>query len=169
MKKAKRSKAKARPAAKRVPPIQKGYHEVTPYLCIQGAAAALEFYKKGLGAKELMRMAGPDGRIGHAEIAIGASRIMLADENPAINFLAPPSRGGSAVHIHLYVKDADALAERAVKAGAKAVKPVEKQFYGDRLGTIEDPFGHVWHVATHVEEVSPKEMKRRAAEMAAKG
>jgi PhnB protein len=152
----------------KVQPIPEGYHDVTPYLSLRGAAAAIDFYKKAFGAKEIMRMPGPDGRIGHAEISIGASRVMLADEYEAMQFLGPQARGGSTVHLHVYVKDADAVIEKAVKAGAKIVRPAADQFYGDRLGTIEDPFGHVWHVATHVEDIAPKEMKRRAAEMAAK-
>jgi PhnB protein len=159
MKKAKAKKAK-------VQPIPKGYHEVTPYLSIRGAAEAIEFYKKAFGAKEIMRMPGPDGKLGHAEIAFGASRVMLSDEYPPMDFLSPQARGGTSVHLHVYVKDVDALVERAVAAGGKLVRPVENQFYGDRSGSIQDPFGHVWHFATHVEDVPPKEMARRAAEMA---
>jgi PhnB protein len=155
--------------AKKVAPIPKGYHEVTPYLSIRGAAEALAFYKKAFGAVELMRMAGPEGKLGHAEIRIGASHIMLADEHPSMDFLSPQSRGGTTVPIHLYVKNADATAERAVKAGAKVIRPVELQFYGDRLGTVQDPFGHVWYLATHVEDVPMKELKKRAAQKAAGG
>jgi PhnB protein len=157
MKKAKRSK-------KAVKPVPAGYHTVTPYLACGDGAAAIEFYKKAFGAQEKFRMDGPGGSIGHAEIAIGDSRIMLASDHPAMDFLSPKSRGGSPVHIHLYVKDCDALAERAVKAGAKLVRKVEDQFYGDRLGTVEDPFGHVWHLATHIEDLSAAEMKKRGAE-----
>ena len=159
-------KAKARKS--KVQPIPKGYHDVTPYLAIRGAAAAIDFYKKVFGAKEIMRMPGPEGRIGHAEISIGGSRVMLADEYEAMQFLSPQARGGSPVHLHVYVKDADAMAAKAQSAGAKIIRPVADQFYGDRLGTIEDPFGHVGHLATHVVDVPPKEMKRRAAQMAAK-
>ena len=172
MRKAKRSKAKAGrkvPAKKaRVQPIPKGYHEVTPYLSIRGAAQAIEFYKKAFGAAEVMRMPGPEGKLGHAEIRFGSSRIMLSDEYPPMDFVGPQTRGGTTVHIHVYVKDVDGLVERAVAAGGKLVRPVENQFYGDRSGTVQDPFGHVWHFATHVEDVSPKQMSRRAAEMAAK-
>ena len=147
--------------------IPEGYHAVTPYLSVKGAAGAIEFYKKAFGAKEVMRMPGPGGTIGHAEIQIGNSRIMLADEYPAMNFRSPHSFGGSPVHIHLYVKDADGVATQAVTAGAKLLRPVADQFYGDRSGTLEDPFGHVWHVATHKEDISLQEMKKRAAAMAA--
>jgi PhnB protein len=157
MKKAKRSK-------KPVKPVPAGFHTVTPYLACGDGAAAIEFYKKAFGAQEKFRMASPDGNIGHAELAIGDSRIMLAGDHPAMDFLSPKSRGGSTVHIHLYVKDCDALTERAVKAGAKLVRKVEDQFYGDRLGTVEDPFGHVWHLATHIEDLSMAELKKRGAE-----
>jgi PhnB protein len=157
MKKAKRSK-------KPVKPVPAGFHTVTPYLACGDGAAAIEFYKKAFGAQEKFRMANPDGNIGHAELAIGDSRIMLAGDHPAMDFLSPKSRGGSTVHLHLYVKDCDALTERAVKAGAKLVRKVEDQFYGDRLGTVEDPFGHVWHLATHVEDLSMAELKKRGAE-----
>ena len=164
MKKAKRSKAKKR----RVQPIPAGYHEVTPYLSIRGAAEAIDFYKKAFGAAEVMRMPGPEGKLGHAEIRIGGSRIMLSDEYAAMDFLGPLSRGGTTVHLHVYVKNVDAIFERAVAAGAKRVRPVENQFYGDRTGTVQDPFGHVWHLATHVEDVRPVELRKRAAELAAK-
>jgi PhnB protein len=153
---------------RKLAPIPRGYHEVTPYLAVRGAAQALAFYKRAFGAKEIMRMPGPGGKIGHAEFAIGGSRVMLADEHEAIQFTGPASRGGTTVHLHVYVKDADAVAKKAVAAGAKLVRPVEKQFYGDRLGTVEDPFGHVWHLATHVEDVPPRELKKRAAAMANK-
>jgi len=159
MKKAKRSK-------KPVKPVPAGYHTVTPYLACGNGAAAIEFYKKAFGAKEKLRMPGPDGTVGHAEVEIAGSRIMLTGEYAAMNFLSPLSRGGSSVHIHLYVKDADALTERAVKAGAKLLRKVEDQFYGDRTGSVEDPFGHVWHLATHVEDVPMAELKRRAAQRA---
>jgi PhnB protein len=147
--------------AKKVHYIPKGYHTVTPYLACRGAAQAIAFYKKAFGAVELMRMPGPAGGIGHAEVRIGDSRVMLADEYPDMNFLAP--RGGSPVHIHVYVRDADALAKRAVAAGAKLVREVADQFYGDRLGTLEDPFGHVWHLATHVRDVSMADLRKGAA------
>ena len=172
MTKPKRSKAnvsrKAPPKKARVQPIPAGYSDVTPYLSIRGAAVAIEFYKKAFGAKELMRMPGPERKLGHAEIRIGGSRIMLADEYAAMDFLGPQSRGGTTVHLHVYVKDVDGVVQRAEAAGAKIVRPVQDQFYGDRTGTVQDPFGHVWHFATHVEDVPPKELKRRAAEMAQK-
>jgi len=152
---------------KRVKPVPAGYHAVTPYLSVRGAAEAIDFYKKALGAKELMRMPGPDGKIGHAEIRIGDSRVMLADEHPEMNFTGPQSYGGTSVHLHVYLPNVDAQVAKALKAGAKLVRPVKDQFYGDRLGTIEDPFGHVWHLATHVEDLSKAEMKKRAAKAAA--
>jgi len=147
--------------------VPKGYHAVTPYLSVKGAADAIAFYKKAFGAKEIMRMPGPGGTIGHAEIEIGGSRIMLADEYPEMNFLSPRSFGGASVHIHLYVQSADAVAKKATAAGAKFLRPVQDQFYGDRSGSLEDPFGHIWHVATHVRDISPRELKKRAAELAA--
>ena len=148
-------------------PIPKGYHAVTPYLSVQGAAGAIAFYKKAFGASDIMRMPGPHGTIGHAEIQIGDSRIMLADEFPEMNFLSPRSFGGTPVNIHLYVQDADKVAEKAVAAGAKPLRPVAEQFYGDRSGSLEDPFGHVWHIATHVADIPMKELKKRAAALAA--
>jgi PhnB protein len=153
---------------RRVQPIPAGYSDVTPYLSIRGAAQAIEFYKKAFGAKELMRMPGPEGKLGHAEIRIGGSRLMLSDEYPPMDFLGPQSRGGTTVHLHVYVKGVDSVIERAVAAGAKVLRPVANQFYGDRTGSVQDPFGHVWHIATHVEDVPPKEMARRAAQVAQK-
>ena len=143
-------------------PIPEGYRTVTPYLIIKGAAEAIEFYKRAFGATELLRMADPHGRVGHAEIKIGDSVIMLADEHSAMGYRGPRSLGGSSVSILLYLEDVDVVFERALKAGAKAQRPVANQFYGDRTGTLEDPFGHVWTVATHVEDVPPEEMRRRA-------
>ena len=148
-----------------VKPIPEGYHSVTPYLCIKGAAAAIEFYKKAFGAKELVRMAAPGEKIGHAEIQIGDSHVMLADEFPEMGFLSPQSVGGSPVMMHLYVEDVDATANKAVAAGAKVMKPVEDQFYGDRSGQFQDPFGHKWYVSTHKEDVSPEEIKARSAKL----
>jgi PhnB protein len=142
--------------------IPDGYQTATPYLIVKGAAEAIEFYKRAFGATEMLRMADPQGRVGHAEIKIGDSVIMLADEHPSAGYRSPRSLGGSCVSILLYLEDVDAVFERAVKAGAKALRPVTNQFYGDRSGTLEDPFGHVWTVATHVEDVSPEELKRRA-------
>ena len=147
--------------------IPKGYHAVTPYLCVKGAAAAIAFYKKAFGAKEIMRMPGPGGTIGHAEIQISDSRIMLADEFPEMNFRSPFSVGGTPVNIHLYVPDVDRVVRKAVAAGAKPIRPVANQFYGDRSGSVEDPFGHIWHIATHIEDVAAKELKKRAAALAA--
>jgi PhnB protein len=147
----------------KVKPIPDGYHTIIPYLSIRGAAAAIEFYKKAFGATESMRLAQPDGRIGHAELQLGDSRFMLADEFPDMDFRSPLSMGGSPVHIHLYVDDVDAVVSRAVGAGAKVIRPVRDEFYGDRTGTVADPYGHVWHVATHTEDVSPDEIGKRAA------
>jgi len=146
--------------------IPKGYHAVTPYLCVKGAAQAIEFYKRAFGAKEIMRMPGPNGTIGHAEIQINNCRIMLADEFPEMNFRSPQAFGGTPVGINLYVKNVDAIAKRVVAAGAKLLRPVADQFYGDRSCSVEDPFGHVWHIATHVKDVSMREMKKRAAALA---
>lgn len=143
-------------------PIPEGYHAATPYLIIKGAAEAIEFYKRAFGASELLRMADPQGRVGHAEIKIGDSVIMLADEHPAMGYRSPRSLGGSSVSILLYLEDVDTVFQRAVKTGARVLRPVANQFYGDRSGTLEDPFGHVWTVATHVEDVPPEEMQRRA-------
>ncbi|HET9533289.1 MAG TPA: VOC family protein [Blastocatellia bacterium] len=147
----------------KVNPIPEGYRSITLYLCVNGAANALEFYKNAFGATELMRMQDPSGKIGHAEIKIGDSRVMLADEFPEMGFRSPQSLGGSCVTIHLYVEDVDATVSQAVSAGAKLVKPVEDQFYGDRAGSLEDPFGHSWYVATHKEDVSPEEIEKRVA------
>jgi len=147
----------------KVKPIPDGYHTLTPYLSIRGAANAMEFYKKAFGASERMRMTQPDGRIGHAELQIGDSCVMLADEFPDMDFRGPHSVGGSPVHLHLYVEDVDAVVAQAVGAGAKVVRAVQDQFYGDRSGTIADPYGHVWHVATHKEDLSEEEIHQRAA------
>jgi PhnB protein len=144
-------------------PIPDGYHTATPYLIVKGAAQAIEFYKKAFGATELMRMPQPGGKIGHAEIKIGDSPIMLADESPDVGARSPQSIGGSPVSIMLYVEDVDRIFSQAVAAGAKVKRPVADQFYGDRTGGIEDPFGHLWYIATHKEDVSPEEMRKRAA------
>jgi len=154
-------------AAKKVQPIPTGYHVVTPYLSVQGAAEAIEFYKNAFGAKEVMRMPGPNGKLGHAEISLGDSRVMLSDEYEEMDFLGPRTRGGTTVQLHVYVKDCDAQVEKAVAAGAKLVRPVKDQFYGDRTGCVEDPFGHVWHFATHKEDIPMDALKKRAAELAA--
>lgn len=139
-----------------------GYHSITPYLIVNGAAKAIEYYQKVFGAIELFRMADPSGTVRHAEIRIGDSVVMLADESPKMGALGPHTIGGSPVSIVLYVENVDEVVSLAVAAGAKLVRPVDDQFYGDRTGGIEDPFGHHWHVATHTEDVSPEEMKRRA-------
>jgi PhnB protein len=153
----------------KVKPVPEGYHAVTPYLIVDGAAKALDFYKQVFGAKERMRMPGPGGKVGHAEINIGDSVIMLADEHPEMGARGPKSFGGSPTSIVLYVENVDATVKAAVGAGAKILRPIEDKFYGDRSGTIEDPFGHHWHVSTHVEDVSPEELQRRAAAMAKSG
>jgi PhnB protein len=145
-----------------VKPIPDGYHSVTPYLILRGAAEALAFYRRAFGATELMRMEGSNGRVGHAEIRIGDSVVMLADEHPEMGIRGPKSLGGAGVSLLVYVPDVDARFEAAVAAGAKVVRPIKDQFYGDRSGTVEDPFGHVWTIATHVEDVPPDEMARRA-------
>lgn len=142
-------------------PIPDGYHSATPYLIVKGAVEAIEFYNRAFGATELLRMADPKGGIAHAEIRIGDSVIMLADENPNMGYRGPRSLGGSTVSIMLYVADVDGTFERAVKAGARAQRPVANQFYGDRSGMIEDPFGHFWTIATHVEDIAPEELQRR--------
>lgn len=148
----------------KVSPIPKGFHSVTPYLVINGAAKAIDYYKKVFGATEVFRMDGPDGKVGHAELQIGDSRIMLADENPNMGqgSISASSLGATPVSLYLYVPDVDRVVERAVAAGAKTLKPVEDQFYGDRSGFLQDPFGHLWGIATHVEDVSPQEMEERA-------
>lgn len=146
-----------------VNPIPDGYPRVTPYLVVDDANAAIEFYKSVLGASERMRMGGPDGKVGHAELEIGNSVIMLADEHPEMDARGPKSVGGTPVSLHVYVEDADSAFERAIEAGAKELRAVEDRFYGDRTGAFEDPFGHRWDVATHIEDVPPDEMEKRAA------
>ena len=148
-----------------VNPIPEGYPRVTPYLCVQGAAAAIDFYAEVLSATERVRMPGPNDTIGHCELQLGDSVIMLADEFPDMGVVSPKTLGGSPVTLNVYVEDVDAVFERAVAAGAQSLRPVETQFYGDRSGQFEDPFGHRWNVASHVEDVSPEEMQRRAASM----
>ena len=138
-----------------------GFHTATPYLITSNAARAIEFYKKAFGATELLRMDAPGGKVAHAEVKIGDSPIMLADEYPEMGYLSPTSIGGSPVGILLYVDDVDEQFAQAVEAGAVVKKPVKDQFYGDRSGTVEDPFGHVWTLATHIEDVAPEELSRR--------
>jgi PhnB protein len=147
-----------------VKPIPEGYPQVIPYLSVDGAGAAIDFYTTVFGATERMRMPAPDGKIGHAELQIGDSLIMLADEYPEMGVRGPKAIGGTPVTISVYVEDVDDVFERALKEGATALRPVENQFYGDRTGQFEDPFGHRWSVATHVEDVPPDEMTKRAAE-----
>jgi len=139
-----------------VKPIPDGYHTVTPYLYV------IDFYKKAFGAEELMRFPGPDGRIGHAEIRIGDSPIMLADEHPEMNAIGPQTRNNTTIGFTIYVPDVDQRITKAIATSAKIVRPVQNQFYGDRSGTLTDPFGHTWTIATHVEDVPPAEMERRA-------
>ena len=146
----------------KVQPIPKGYEGATPYLIIKGAANALDFYKKAFGATEIMRIPAPEGKVGHAEIKIGNAMIMLADEFPEMGAKSPQSLGGTPVSMMIYVEDVDAFVKRATAAGAKVLQAVENKFYGDRGGSLEDPFGHHWHFSTHVEDVPPDEMAKRA-------
>lgn len=147
----------------KVSPIPAGYHRITPYLIVKGAAAAIDFYKKAFDATEIMRMPQADGRVGHSEIKVGDAVVMLADEFPEMNIVGPKTLGNTTVGVLLYVEDADATFNKAVTLGAKVMKPMADQIYGDRSGTLEDPFGHKWTVATHKEDVTPEEMKRRMA------
>lgn len=151
-----------------VKPIPDGYSSVTPYLSIKGAKEAIAFYQRALGAQEIYKLEMPDGRIGHAELQIGTSRIMLADEMPEMTDVvvrSPNAIQGTTVGFNLYLEDADASFARAVAAGAKVKRPVQNQFYGDRSGTVEDPYGHIWTISTHVEDVAPDELMRRMATM----
>jgi len=149
-------------------PVPVGYHTVTPYLIVSGAAQALDFYKRALGAIEQMRMPGPEGKVMHAEIKIGDSVIMLADEFPEMGARSPQALGGTPVGICLYVPDVDSLFNQSIQAGGKVERPLQNQFYGDRSGTFIDPFGHKWTIATHIEDVSPEEIGRRMAAMQSK-
>jgi PhnB protein len=146
-----------------VKPIPEGYHSVTPYLIVNGAAKAIEFYTQAFGAVEIERMQGPGGKVHHAEISIGDSRLMVADEHPEVGALCPETVGGSPVGIHLYVENVDTVVAAAVAAGARLTRPVANQFYGDRNGGITDPFGHRWHIATRHEDLTMDEIRRRAA------
>jgi PhnB protein len=148
-----------------VKPIPAGHHTVTPYMAVKDGVKALEFYKKAFGATEVMKLIMPDGRLGHAEIRIGDSLIMLADEFPEYGGKSPQTLGGSPVNIHLYVEDVDSFFQKAVAAGAREAKPIMDQFYGDRSGQLQDPFGHLWWIATHKEDVSPEEMQKRVDTM----
>ncbi|MBI3515973.1 MAG: VOC family protein [Proteobacteria bacterium] len=155
-------------AKKKVKPIPPGYHSVTPYLVVDGAARAIAFYVQAFGATEVLRIPADDGRIGHAEIEIGSSHVMLSDEYPEMGARSPKSIGGSPVSLLLYVTDVDQTVAQAVAAGATVQRPVEDKFYGDRSGSLVDPFGHIWHVSTHTEDVAPDELKRRAEDYMAK-
>ncbi|MFF8382430.1 VOC family protein [Streptomyces kanasensis] len=147
-------------------PIPQDHPRVTPYLAVDGAAAAIDFYRTVLGAEERMRMTGPDGRVGHAELVLGDSVIMLADEFPEMGFLAPGTVGGTPVLLHVYVEEVDAVFAEALARGATELRAPKDEFYGDRSGQFEDPFGHRWSVATHVEDVPADELERRAARAA---
>lgn len=150
-----------------VKPIPDGYHSLTPYLTVRGAATAIDFYTAAFGAVEVLRMPMPDGSVAHAEVRIGDSVVMLGEENPAWGNKSPQALGGTPAGLMLYVPDCDAVFARAVAAGATVMKPLTDQFYGDRSGTVIDPFGHAWTVATHVEDVPPGEMQKRMDAMAA--
>jgi PhnB protein len=147
-----------------VKPIPDGYHSITPYLIVSGASSAIDFYKKVFAATEIMQLPGPGGKVMHAEIKIGDSMVMLADEFPEMNIQGPESIGGSPVGICLYVEDADTTFKRAIDAGATEERPLQDQFYGDRSGTVVDPFGHKWTICTHIEDLSPEEIEKRMAE-----
>jgi PhnB protein len=146
----------------KVKPIPDGYHSVTPYLIVKGGAAAIDFYKKAFGATELFRM-DHEGKVGHAEIKIGDSPIMLADEQPSMGYVGPQALGGTPVSLMIYVEDVDKTYKQAISSGGVELKPLQDQFYGDRSGTLKDPFGHVWTVSTHKEDVTPEEMDKRMA------
>ena len=148
-----------------VNPVPDDYPQVIPYLTVDGAADAIDFYVRVLGGKERMRMSGPDGKIGHAEVEIGRGMVMVSDEFPDMGGKSPTSVGGSAVTVMVYVEDVDAVFQRAIGAAAKELRPLENQFYGDRSGQFEDPFGHVWYVASHVEDISEEEMAKRSADV----
>jgi len=149
--------------ANNVNPIPEAYRGATPYLSVRDATDAIKFYKRAFGAREVIQVRQPDGKIGHAELRIGDAPIMLADEFPEINFRSPESIGGTPVNILIYVNDVDALVDQATAAGAKLMRPVEDQSYGGRVGVLEDPFGHSWSFATHIEDVSPENIQKRAA------
>ncbi|HEY2345183.1 MAG TPA: VOC family protein [Xanthomonadaceae bacterium] len=156
------SKAAKKPIRRKVAAIPRGYHTATPYLVVKGAAEALAFYVKAFGAKQKVCLGMPDGSVMHAEFQIGDSMIMLSEENPGWGTKSPHTLGGNATHVMLYVKDCDAFVARAVAAGATLSMPVSDQFWGDRYGKVADPFGHLWSIGTHIEDVSPKQMQKRA-------
>jgi PhnB protein len=145
-----------------VKPIPEGYHSITPYLAVDDAAKAIEFYRDAFGADEVIRMPGPDGKIAHAELQLGDSKLMLSDPFPESNVQPPSARGGPTASVFMYVEDVDGIFEQAQKAGAKVVSPLENMFWGDRFGTVSDPFGHVWSLATHVEDLTEEEMAERS-------
>jgi PhnB protein len=146
--------------------IPEGYTSLTPYLYVSDARRAIDFYTRAFGAAELLRMDGPDGRIGHAELRIGNARVMLADEHPEMGVRSPQAYGGTPISFLFYVDDVDRVFKQAIDAGGKEMRPLENRFYGDRTGMIQDPFGHQWRIATHVEDVPPEELQRRAAAQA---
>ena len=148
-----------------VQPIPAGYHAVTPYLILRGASKAIEFYKQAFGATELMRLEAPGDKVGHAEIRIGDSPIMLGDEMPEMGFKGPEALGGSPISLMVYVADSDAVFNQAIAAGATVERPMRDEFYGDRTGSVRDPFGHIWHISTHKEDLSQEEIGRRAKEL----
>ncbi len=152
-----------KPQKKKVSAIPKGYHSITPYLIMDNASEAIAFYKKAFGAKEAMRLAQPNGKVGHAELKFGDAKIMLADECPEMQARSPKALGGSPIFIHLYVKNVDATIAKAVSAGGKLLRPIDNMFYGDRCGIVADPFGYMWNVSTHIEDVTPAQLKKRAA------
>ena len=163
----KKAAAKKAPAKKRIKPIPEGYHAVTAYLSVRDAAAAIDFYKRAFGAREQMRLEGPGNKVAHAELKIGDSIVMLADESAEMEFFGPKTRGGTTVILHLYVRDCDKVVAASQAAGAKVQRPVKDQFYGDRSGMIEDPFGHLWNVATHTEDLTKAQIRRRLEKMGA--
>ncbi len=149
-------------AKKKVLPVPAGYHTVTPYLVCRGAAGAIDFYKRAFGAKEKVRMPGPNGKVAHAEIQIGDSRVMLGEEAPEMGAKSPDTLGGSTVGVFVYVKNVDAFTDKAIAAGATVLMPVQDMFWGDRYGKLKDPFGHEWSIATHKEDLTAKQMAKRA-------
>lgn len=148
-----------------VNPVPQGYHSITPYLIVKDAKKALDFYQRAFGAKELYRMETPEGHIGHCEFQIGDSKIMMADEFPGMGATAPAGESARGFSLLIYVESVDEVFDRAVKAGAKVLRPLKNEFYGDRMGTVQDPFGHIWNLGMHIEDVSPEEMKKRADQM----
>lgn len=163
-----KTKARAVKRKKKVSAVPKGYHNITPYLIVNPAAKAIHFYKTVFDAKEKMRMEHPGGKVGHAELKIGDAKIMLADEYPEMDVYSPKKYGGTSVIIHLYVKNVDTTIDKAISAGATLIRPIENMFYGDRSGTVIDPYGHKWDISTHIEDVSPAKMKKRVAELFSK-